>query len=190
MQRELRTLNLDEYHRLIEIDFFCPDERVELIDGFLFTNNPVSPRKRACRHRLMRLLQSELRQRAQVLMKSPITLPNSNSEPEPDIVVVQARGDEYANQHPSANDIFLVVEVSRSILESDRDMKYQLYARESIAEYWILNLVDDLLEVHQGPYVDSTGVAGYRMKQTFDRNERISPLVFSGCQILVDEMFP
>jgi len=183
---------VDEYHRLIDVEFFRPDERIELIDGILFVKNPMSPRHRACMHRLVKLLEDEFEEQglALVLMQSPITLAQSNSEPEPDVVVVQYRDDDYVSHHPGPDDIYLSIEVSRTTLKFDQDAKYQLYAREGIAEYWVLNLIDDLLEVYQSSYVDSTGQAGYRTKQTFERDKYVSLLKFPSCRILVDDIFP
>jgi len=188
----LRSLSVDEYHRLIEIDFFRPDEQIELIDGHIFNKNPMSPRHRACMHRLVKLLEDQFEEQglALVLMQSPITLSQSNSEPEPDVVVVQYRDDEYVSRHPGPDDIYLAIEVSRTTLQFDRDTKYQLYARENIAEYWVVNLIDDSLEVYQDPYVDSSGQAGYRTKQTFGHDKYVPLLMFPSCRILVDDIFP
>jgi Uma2 family endonuclease len=44
----------------------------------------------------------------------------------------------------------LVVEVAASSLAIDR-AKAVLYARAGIAVYWIVNLIDRQIEVHEGP---------------------------------------
>jgi Uma2 family endonuclease len=77
-------------------------------------------------------------------------LPN-HSEPEPDIVIARLRSDDYINSHPSPADIILVIEVADSTIKFDRETKAPLYAAAGISEYWIVNLIDDRLEIYRQP---------------------------------------
>jgi Uma2 family endonuclease len=52
----------------------------------------------------------------------PITLPN-NSEPEPDIAIVQRLGREYLDHHPYPNNIFWLIEYSDASLDKDVKIK-------------------------------------------------------------------
>jgi Uma2 family endonuclease len=81
---------------------------------------------------------------------SSFTLPN-NSEPEPDIVIARLRSDDYIDSHPSPVDIILVVEVADSTIRFDREIKAPLYAAAGISEYWIVNLLDNCLEIYRQP---------------------------------------
>ena len=57
--------------------------------------------------------------RAKVRQAKPITLLNSQSEPEPDIAVVQWLGREYCQHHPYPENIFLAIEYADSSLKKD-----------------------------------------------------------------------
>jgi Uma2 family endonuclease len=61
------------------------------------------------------------------------------------------RSDNYVNSHPAPADIILVIEVADSTLNFDRNTKAPLYAAAGISEYWIVNLVDDRLEIYSQP---------------------------------------
>src|SRR5262244_3685277 len=70
-------------------------------------------------------------------------------EPEPDVAVVDGPLDAYQHHHPTTAD--LVVEVSETSLRYDRSHKAVLYARAGIPTYWIVDLVNDCVEVHTDP---------------------------------------
>ena len=70
--------------------------------------------------------------------------------------------------HPTT--AILVVEVADTSLSKDRTEKVPLYARNGIPEYWILNVVDDCLEVYRDP----TGET-YQTKLTLHRGHTITP---------------
>ena len=70
-----------------------------------------------------------------------------------------APGD-YLDAHPS--DAHLIIEVADSSLPIDHGLKAKLYAESDVEEYWVVHLVDDLIEVHTeivgGSYVRITPV--------------------------------
>ncbi len=69
------------------------------------------------------------------------------------------RGDNYLDSHPAPADIILIIEVADSTLNfvgeasrnENRNTKAPLYAAAGIGEYWIVNLVDDRLEIYTQP---------------------------------------
>lgn len=69
-----------------------------------------------------------LGQRAKVRQAKPITLPQSNSEPEPDIAIVQRLGLDYREHHPYPENIFWLIEYSDSTLSKDLELKNKIYA--------------------------------------------------------------
>ena len=97
----------------------------------------------------------------------PLAL-DPDSEPEPDIAVVVGKPRDFPSGHP--NTAILVVEISDATLTQDRTRKVRLYARHGIPEYWILNVVDDCLEVYRDP----TGET-YQTKLTLRRGDTITP---------------
>jgi Uma2 family endonuclease len=140
---------VDEYHKLIEVGILTENDRLELIDGYLVEKIPHDPIHdgtiQLAEDALRKLLPSGWCTRVQ----SALTL--GKSEPEPDLVI--ARGDKrtYLGRHPGGADIGLVIEVSNTSLDSDRDDKIPMYARDGIPVYWIVNLVDRQVEVYEQP---------------------------------------
>jgi Uma2 family endonuclease len=133
------------------------EAHVELLYGHIVSMSPIGgPHRYSVRH-LARILTVALADRANVEVQSPFAAPDE-SEPEPD-VLVSPLGD-YLDAPPSK--AWLVVEVSDSSLARDRD-KVRLYAAAGVTEYWIVNLVDKLVEVHRKPSVGGyASVASYR----------------------------
>ena len=78
----------------------------------------------------------------------------------PTLAVVSGSPRTYRDAHPSR--AALVVEVSASSLDFDRDDKGSLYARAGIADYWIVNLVDRVVEVYRDPVPDAAAPYGWR----------------------------
>jgi Uma2 family endonuclease len=134
----------------MESGIICEGERVELISGQIFTMAAKGTRHTVATTRLIEELPRLIERRAIVRCQDPITLPN-NSEPEPDIVVARLRSDDYINSHPSPADVILVIEVADSTIKFDRETKAPLYATAGISEYWIVNLIDDRLEIYRQP---------------------------------------
>lgn len=77
----------------------------------------------------------------------------ATSEPEPDLAVVLGPNSRYRTHHPRPGEIGLLIEVFESTLEDDRETKGPIYSQATIPEYWIINLVDRLVEVYTGPSV-------------------------------------
>lgn len=180
-ERPLRRLTLDDYHWLIEHGFFQPQDRVELIEGYLVEISPFHPRQAGAVDAMMEALMFAVQRQAQVRIQQPITLPEQSTEPEPDFVLA-LRQENYRLKHPHPDDIYLVGEVSDSTLLYDRGKKAQLYAAARIPEYWIVNMVDNVLEVYREP-MGSRGNADYRIKLTYMATDAIAPLALPACSI-------
>ncbi len=155
---QIRQLTSAEYYGMIESGIIREGERVELISGQIFTMAAKGTRHTLCTRRLFKHLLSLIGDRADVQSQDPITLPH-NSEPEPDIVIARLRSDDYVNSHPAPADIILAIEVADSTIKfvgeasrnEDRETKAPLYAAAGISEYWIINLIDDRLEIYRQP---------------------------------------
>jgi Uma2 family endonuclease len=147
---QIRPLTIADYHQMIETGIIHEGERIELISGQIFNMAAKGTRHTVSTTRLMRELLISIELRAIVRCQEPITL-SDNSQPEPDIVIVKLRDDEYLDSHPIPTDIILVIEVADSTLNFDRNTKLPLYAAAGINEYWIVNLVDDRLEIYTQP---------------------------------------
>jgi Uma2 family endonuclease len=147
---QVRPLTSVEYYQMMESGIIREGERVELILGQIFTMAAKGTRHTVSTTRLLKILLKLTEERAIIRSQDPISLPN-NSEPEPDIVIARLRSDDYINSHPSPADIILVIEVADSSIKFDRDTKAPLYAAAGINEYWIVNLIDDRLEIYRQP---------------------------------------
>jgi Uma2 family endonuclease len=147
---QIRPLTNVEYYKMIESGIIREGERVELIAGQIFTMAAKGTRHTVSTTRLLKKLLNLIEEQAVVRCQEPITLPN-NSEPEPDIVIAKLRSDDYVESHPSPADVILVIEVADSTIQFDRETKAPIYAAAGISEYWIINLIDDRLEIYRQP---------------------------------------
>jgi Uma2 family endonuclease len=150
---QIRSLTSAEYYQMMESGIIREGEKVELILGQIFTIAAKGTRHTVSNSRLLKSLLILLQEQAIVRSQDPISLPN-NSEPEPDIAIARLRSDDYLNSHPSPADILLVIEVADSSIKFDRDTKAPLYAAAGISEYWIVNLIDNRLEIYRQPEGD------------------------------------
>jgi Uma2 family endonuclease len=189
-QIALRPFSLEDYHWLIEHGFFHEDERVELIQGVLHQMSPKGLRHAACLTRGLRIFNAALSDRACVRAQDPITLPGSNSEPEPDLVVAQWREDDYATHHPLPEDVLLVIEIADSSLDYDRRVKVPLYAASGISEFWLVNLQEDKIEVYREPTSPAVGTPYYRQHQITSVQDTVTPTRFPDCAISVEDLLP
>jgi len=184
---QTRRFTRAEYDRLIEQGFFDEDEPIELLDGLLVVKEPQgSAHVRMVSH-IRRVLQQAFGERYDVLVQSPIALDDA-SEPEPDLAVVRGRPKDHLLSLPSSP--VLVVEVADSSLRKDRHEKSGLYARNGVADYWIVNLVDRLVEVHREPVRASSGRWKYRSVRMLGPRAVVSPLAAPRARLRVADLLP
>ncbi len=135
----LLRISCDLYHEMIRNGSLKEDNKIELIDGYLFTKVSIGSLHRAVVSKLERFLHRILKDDVIVRGQNPITI-HEYSEPEPDVVVAKYRGDFYANRHPYPEDVALVIEVADTSLSFDREAKVPLYASCGIQETWLVDL--------------------------------------------------
>jgi Uma2 family endonuclease len=177
-----------EYDKLIETGILGPGDKIELLGGQLCVSEPQnSPHARAISLGL-EAIHRALAPGWHVRVQLPIAL-DDESEPEPDLAVVAGGARDYAD-HPSRP--ALVVEVADSRLALDREHKGSLYARARLPEYWIVNLVDRVLEVYREPGLDTGAQYGwaYRVVLTLGPDEHVTPLAAPSARILVADLLP
>ena len=150
VQLEKRLLSVEEYHKMGEVGILNPEDRVELIRGEIIKMSPYKSAHTSCVKRITAMMYKLLSGRVTISVQDPITI-EKHSEPEPDVALLTYAEDFYAERHPGPEDVILIIEVSDSTLDIDRHVKLPLYAQAGIIEYWIVNLVDQILEVYKKP---------------------------------------
>lgn len=139
-----------DYHRMAEVGILGEDSRVELIRGHIVDMAPIGAPHLGAVNRLTRLLVVMLAGRAVVSVQNPVRL-DDGSEPEPDLAVLKSRADDYGLATPRADEVLLLIEVSDSTLQHDRDVKLPLYAESGIPEFWLVDLGGPAVEVYRQP---------------------------------------
>lgn len=174
--REFFRMSVERYEELGAEGILTPNDRVELIEGNLVTKPMQNTPHSSTLHRLDGDLKKAVPDEWQVRIQLPIRI--LESMPEPDIVI--ARGDRrsFDRRHPTADEIGLIVEVSDTTLRYDRIIKIPLYARAGITEYWIVNLIDSIVEVYTEPTFDN----GYANRRDYTSSESV-PFALDGVTI-------
>jgi Uma2 family endonuclease len=178
-----------EYDRLIDLGIFRPGEHLELLGGHLIVSEPQGSLHAAAVGLVEDALRACFGPGWAVRVQMPIAL-DDESEPEPDLAVVSGTHGDYAAAHPGRP--HLLVEVAESSLADDRGTKGALYARAGISDYWILNLVDRVLEVCRNPVTAAAQPSGWRYRDVsiLPPGASIAPLARPDASIEVGAMLP
>jgi len=107
-----------------------------------------------------------------------------DSEPQPDLMLLAPREDFYAGGHPIPEDVLLLVEVADTTLAFDRDVKLPVYARGGVSEVWLVDLQENIVEVHRDPVQGS-----YRRTRRAFPGEDLEPAGVPGVRVAVGEIF-
>lgn len=150
---------VEDYHQLIDTGLL-EGKPVELLEGELIEMSPEGIPHSYTNSTVADYLRSLLNGLAAISEAHPITL--DNSEPEPDIAIARLPKSIYAQHHPYPEDIYWLIEISNNTLEKDLNEKTIIYARNGIAEYWVIDLPHKKLWVFTKP-----GKKGYSQTQEF-----------------------
>ena len=178
-----RKFTLAEYHRMIENGVLTDGEPYELLEG-----NLVLKLSRGNAHDSA--LQALADQFYRVVFAGPagwgvrgqsaVTLP-PGSEPEPDLAVVRGNAAAFRDHHPEPSEIGLLVEVADSSLLDDRHDKGRIYARAGVPVYWVVNVVDKLIEVYTQPS-GPTAAPAYARRDDYPPGA-VVPVVLDGATV-------
>ena len=182
--RDKRKFTVAEYYRMAEVGILHHTERVELLDGEIIVMAPIGIPHATGVRRMERVLHQALGAAAAISVQNPVRL-DDHSEPEPDIALLRFREDDYATAHPGPADVLVVMEVSDSTLDFDREVKSKRYAAAGIPEMWVMNLPGDCLD-----RLDQPGPAGYARHTVFRRGEKISPAALPDLELAVADLLP
>lgn len=178
-----------EYERLVDRAVFQPGDRVELVGGQLVVGEPQGSPHAVATGLAEDALRAAFGSGWVVRVQMPVAL-DDESEPEPDVVVCAGSPRDYVAGHPSRP--VLLLEVAEASLAFDREHKGSLYARAHVHDYWIVNLVDHVLEVHRDPAPSTAAPYGWRFstQRRLDAADSVSPLAAPGARILVADLLP
>ncbi|MGK7928956.1 MAG: Uma2 family endonuclease [Spirulina sp.] len=183
LNEPLLRLSVEQYHQMIAAGILDKNDRIELLEGLLVLKMAKNPPHRAATKLARTSLEAILPQGWYVDTQEPITL--ENSEPEPDVVIVRGETRDYLDRHPGSRDVALVMEISDSTLERDRILKKRLYARAKIPVYWLLNLSERQLEVYTQPNPLGENPT-YQQRQDFRESERVEVVIAGDAIARVD----
>ncbi len=102
--------NVEQYHQMIHLGILNDDDPVELLEGWLIYTMPKNPLHRVTTKRALKALEAIAPQGWYVDTQEPITL--EDSEPEPDVAIVRGDTRDYLDRHPGAADIAIIIEVA------------------------------------------------------------------------------
>ena len=182
-----RRWTREEYYRLGEAGFF-DDERIELLDGEIWTLPPQKTPHFSAVEAAADVLGTAFGAGHTVRRQGPIVL-DDGTEPEPDVLIVPGSRLDYEDHHPTPAEIRLLVEVSDATLKKDRREKAEDYARAEIADYWIVNLVHRQLEVYRDPG-PLPGGWGYKLQRVLLEGESLAPLFAPDSPVAVTDLLP
>jgi Uma2 family endonuclease len=147
MSTIVKPITVAEYDRMIEDGTIGEDDPVELIEGVVVPKMPRKPPHRVSTRKTAKALERLVPPGWYVAVQEAIVI-EWDGKPEPDVAVVLAELEYDATRDPLAAECCLVVEVADSTLEYDRTKKLALYATAGIPVYWIVNLIDRVVEVY------------------------------------------
>lgn len=170
---------VEDYHRMIEAGILA-QRRVELLRGDIVEMSPEGPEHYFLGDETSEYLKRQLAGRAVVRFDGPITL--ADSEPEPDIAIVRLPKAQYRSRHPGPNDLYWLIEYSDSTLVKVLTAKQAIYAAAGIQEYWVVNLQARELKVFREPAGE-----GCRVEHTLTTGT-IAALAFPDLALSVEKL--
>jgi Uma2 family endonuclease len=165
-----------EFHQMAVAGLLDETDRVELIEGEMIDMAPIGSRHAFIVNRLSQAFSvGGTKGQYLVSTQNPVCL-GDRSEPQPDIALLKSGN--YMDALPMASDVLLIVEVSDTTLEYDREVKLGLYARHGVPEVWLIDVNAGELTVYREP-----AEGQYRLIRKPMSAEAVSPQMVSGVAI-------
>ncbi len=176
-------ITAERYESMIASRTLTKYDHVELIEGEILDMAPIGPRHRMAVNRLNKWLVLGVKDAGLVSTGCMLRL-NESSAPEPDVLVLKPRADDYGTANPRAEDVLLLIEVSDSSLAFDRGRKLDLYARHGITEYWVVDVSGRRISIYREP-----AEGRYAQKSDASVTDTASPQTFPDIGIAVGRLF-
>ena len=182
--RKARKFTVAEYFCMAEKGILDCHERLELIDGEVLLMPPMGPEHFAGITAYIQVFRRLPIERFSLMVRAPLGL-DEYTAPEPDLALLEFRADDYWLRRPGPADTLLVIEVAKSSLAYDREVKAHIYGRAGVPETWVLNLPEDCIERFTAP-----GPQGYARHAILRRGDKVSPIALPDMELAVDELLP
>lgn len=177
-----KRFRVEDFRKMTEVGILPEESGWEIIDGYLIDKMSIGSKHAGTVKILNRILTIWAEKNAIVSVQDPIHIDEYN-EPEPDIALLKPREDFYTKSHPTPADVLLLIEVSDSTVEYDRETKKTLYAEAGIAEFWLINLKNKTIEVYTQPKNSS-----YYSARILESGETIESAAIENLTLTVEEI--
>jgi len=178
-----KRFRVEDFRRMTEVGILPEESGWEIIDGFLIDKDmSIGSRHVGTVIKISKIFERRVGGETLVSTQNPVHI-NDYNEPEPDVALLKPRGDFYTESLPTPQDVLLLVEVSDSTVEYDRDIKKALYAEAGIEEFWIVNLKANTIECYSQPKNGN-----YRLVQILEAGETIESKTIENLSLRVEEV--
>lgn len=177
-----KRFTVEEFRKMTEVGILPEESGWEIIDGYLIDKMSIGSNHAGTVNLLTQKLIIMVAGKAAVAVQNPIRIDDYNA-PEPDISLLRPREDFYRKSLPAPQDALLLIEVSDSTVEYDRDIKKTLYAEAGIAEFWLINLKENTVERYSSPKNGS-----YRLAEILESGETIKAGTIENLELKIDEI--
>ena len=178
VRERVHRLSVADYHRLGESGVISED--VELLRGILVDKMSKSPLHEYIAQKLLKVFYQQAPINFEVRREGPLTL--ADSEPEPDISIVEGSPEDWINEHPSKAS--LVVEIAITSLILDRS-KADIYSEAGLPEYWLIRADERLVDVYRQP-----SAKGYLAKATVGDGDVLTCATIPQINVPLSQIFP
>ena len=181
---ERKKFTVTDISQMVKVGILPEESGWELINGEIIHHMTVGSKHAGTVNKVNLILNRSVADKYIVAVQNPIRI-DADNEPEPDISVLKMREDFYAESHPEPVDILLVIEVSVSTVDFDREIKRKLYAQAGIGEYWLIDVEKGLIESYTKPKNGE-----YFEKKIYERDKSIRSKQVGNLELNVSEIIP
>ena len=149
MLLEKHKFKIQDIAKLEEIGILSPEKKFELINGEIIMMAPIGFKHAKVLERLQKTFYKILPDNYILWIQNPVKKDDENLL-YPDLAIYPE--DIYKKEElPLITDAILIVEISDTTLEYDKNVKLPIYAKANAKEVWIVNLKENLLEKYTNP---------------------------------------
>ncbi len=141
---------VERFYRAADADVFDDPSRLELIQGRILEKMPTSPLHTTISYDIAERLREVADTDFLVREERAVRL-RLDTELIPAIALVRGKSSDYREQHPTPENVVLLVEVSVTSADYDLGEKAIQYAQAGISEYWVVLAKERTVVVHREP---------------------------------------